>query len=120
MAHPGLHHTKYVYLDDVNLLIASIKKTYTLTEDWTGDLYCGITLGWDYENCTIDISMPGYIKKKLQEYEHATPTKPQHCPYSPEPKLFGTEAQRPHPSDTSPVLSRKLSGAFSIMLVLSL
>jgi hypothetical protein len=77
---------KYVNQDDVNHLIASIKKTYTLTEDWTGDLYCGIKLRWDYENRTINISMPGYIKKKLQEFEHATPTKPQHCPYSPAPK----------------------------------
>ncbi len=51
--------------------------------------------------------MPGYIKKKLQEFEHATPTKPQHCPYSPAPKQFGSEAQRPLPGDTSPVIDDK-------------
>ncbi len=38
---------KYVNQDDVKHLIDSIKKTYTLTEDWTGNLYCGITLEWD-------------------------------------------------------------------------
>jgi hypothetical protein len=84
---------KYVNQDNVNHLIASIKKTYTLTKDWTGNVYCGIKLRWDYENCTVDISMPGYIKKKLQEFEHATPTKPQHCPYSPAPKQFQSKAQ---------------------------
>jgi hypothetical protein len=64
---------------DVNHLIASIKTTYTLTEDWSGDLYCGIKLKWDYKNWAVDILMQGYIKKKLQEYGHVVPKKPQHC-----------------------------------------
>jgi hypothetical protein len=32
------------------------------------------------------------------------PKNPQHCPYSPEPKQFGTKAQRPLPGDPSPLL----------------
>jgi hypothetical protein len=56
---------KYVNEDDVNHLIASIKTTYTLTKDWTEDLYCRIVLSWDYINRTVDILMPGYVKKKL-------------------------------------------------------
>ncbi len=35
---------KYVTQDDVDHLITSFKSTYNLTEDWTGNLYCGITL----------------------------------------------------------------------------
>ncbi len=70
---------------------------YTLTKDWTGNLYCGITLEWDYVGRTIDISMLGYIRRKLQEYKHITPKKLQTYPYSPEPKKFGAEAQAPHP-----------------------
>ncbi len=58
---------KYVKKEDVDHLIASIKSTYSLTEDWTDNMYCRITLEWDYENGHVDISMPGYIKKKLQE-----------------------------------------------------
>jgi hypothetical protein len=54
---------KYINKDDVNQLVASIKTTYTLTEDWSGDLYCGIVLAWDYVNRIVDILMPGYIKK---------------------------------------------------------
>jgi hypothetical protein len=57
---------KYVNRDNINHLIDSIKKTYTLTEDWTSNLYCGITLQWDYVNRHVDILMPNYIKKKLQ------------------------------------------------------
>ena len=34
---------KYVAQEEVDHLITSIKSTYSLTEDWTGNLYCGIT-----------------------------------------------------------------------------
>ena len=89
-------------------LIASIKSTYKkLTEDWTGSLYCGITLDWDYVGRTVDISMPGYIKKKLQEYKHAFPGRIQHCPYSPEPKRFGVDAQAPIGIDATAKLDEK-------------
>jgi hypothetical protein len=64
---------KYINDDDVQPLIASLKTTYKLTEDWTGDLCCGIALDWDHINRTVDISMPGYIKKNIQEYGHLVP-----------------------------------------------
>ena len=46
--------------------------------------------------------MLGYIRKQLQKYKHASPPRPQHCPYSPEPKQYGNDAPRPLPEDTSP------------------
>jgi hypothetical protein len=95
---------KFVNKANVDHLIASINKTYTLTEDWTGGLYCGITLKWDYDGRTVNISMPGYIKMKLQEYKHIMPKKLQMCPYLPEPKKFGAEAQAPLPNDSTPKL----------------
>jgi hypothetical protein len=70
---------KYVNKDDMDHLIASIKMKYMLTKDWTGNLYCGSQLDWDYAGRTVDISMPGYIKKKLQEYGHIMPRKIQGC-----------------------------------------
>ena len=45
--------------------------------------------------------MPGYIKKKLQEYNHAMPTRLQRCPYAPELKQFGSESQAPLPPNES-------------------
>ena len=98
---------KYVNKADADHLVASIKSTYTLSEDWTGNLYCGIALNWDYENRTVDISMPGYIKKKLQEYKHVQTRRQQTTPYTPAPKQFGSKAQRPLPADTSPLLNKK-------------
>jgi hypothetical protein len=70
-------------------------------------LYCGISLQWDYVGRTVDISMPGYIKKKLQEYEQVRPAGVQTCPYSPKPKRFGTEARAPLPPDASSRLDTK-------------
>jgi hypothetical protein len=49
--------------------------------------------------------MPGYIIKQLQKYKHASPQKPQHCPYAPQPKQFGSKTQRPLPPNMSPFLS---------------
>jgi hypothetical protein len=96
---------KYTNKADVDHLIECLKKNYDLTQDWDGDLYCGIKLKWNYDKRTLDISMPGYIVKQLQKYKHDTPTRPQHCPYSPQPKQFGSEAQQLIPKDTSPPLS---------------
>jgi hypothetical protein len=72
---------KYEQQDDVNHLIGVIKTKYVLTKDWTGSLYCSIKLNWDYEKQTLNISMPGYIVKQLQQYKHGAPTCPQHCPF---------------------------------------
>ena len=58
---------KYERKEDIDHLIAAIKDKYKkLTKDWTGDLYCGIKLSWDYVNCMLDISMPSHIIKQLQ------------------------------------------------------
>ncbi len=70
-----------------------------------GDLYCGIKFLWDYNARTLDISMPGYIKKLLHKYKHKMPKNPQHCLYTPVPKQYGAEAQAPLPTNISPKLS---------------
>jgi hypothetical protein len=82
-----------------------MKEMYDLTKDWTGNLYRGIKLNWDYDVRMLDISMTGYIKKLLQKYKHCVPPKPQHCLYSPSPKQYGAKAQIPIPVDISPKLS---------------
>jgi hypothetical protein len=40
-----------------------------------------------------------------KKYKHASPPKLQHCPYTPQPKRFGSKAQRPLPPNMSPLLS---------------
>jgi hypothetical protein len=98
---------KFVNKADVYHLITSIKKTYTLAEDWTGNVYCGIMLKWDNGGRTVNILMAGYIKMKLQEYKHIMPQKLQTCPYLPELKKFGTEVQAPLPHNSTLKLDAK-------------
>ena len=98
---------KYVNKEDVDHLIASIKTIYSLTEDWTENLCCGIALEWNYKNGHVDISMPGYIRNKLQKYGHTMPKRLQTCPYSPEPKKYGSEAPPPLPPDATPKLDAR-------------
>ncbi len=99
---------KYVGKEHADHLIASIRSTYKkLTEDWTGSLYCGIMLDWDYVGRTVDISMPGYIKKNCkntntysqEEYNTA------HIPLN--QRKFGSDAQTPLLPDATQVLDAK-------------
>ncbi len=96
---------KYVGKEHADHLIFCNKKKYELTKDWTGNLYCEIKLNWDYNPQTLNISMPGYIKKLLLKYKHCVPTKPQHCPYSPSPNYYGAKVKDPLLVDISPKLS---------------
>ena len=86
--------------------------------DTTGGLYCGIKLDWHYDQGYVDISIPNYVQKKLIEYEHIKPQRPQYCPYSPNPIQYGKATQDPLPEDTSNLLDKdgnKSSEASSFM-----
>jgi hypothetical protein len=67
----------------------------------------GIALDLDYVSRTVDISMPGYIKKKIKEHGHLVPNQTQKCPYLPKPQNFGFEAQAPLPPKSTPKLDAK-------------
>ena len=64
-------------------------KHYKMTEDWNGELYCGIKLQWNYNEGYVDISMPNYVHKKQVEYEHKPSKRVQNCPYQPNPIRYG-------------------------------
>jgi Reverse transcriptase (RNA-dependent DNA polymerase) len=62
---------QYSKLPDAHHLLAALKQNYeAITVDWTGALFCGISLKWDYTNRTVDLSMPGYISSALAEFDH--------------------------------------------------
>jgi hypothetical protein len=50
---------KYEGLANAHHLINALEQHYTVSKDWTGCLYCGITLHWDYLQQHVDLSMPG-------------------------------------------------------------
>jgi hypothetical protein len=47
----------------------------------------------------------GLHHQTAAKIRHASPPRPQHCPYASQPKQFGSKAQRPLPPDASPPLS---------------
>jgi hypothetical protein len=71
----------------------TLKQHYEVTEDWEGKLYCGILLKWDYENRTVDLSMPGYIENALHKFQQKLPNKPQHAPYPARKPQYGSKVQ---------------------------
>ncbi len=77
---------KYIGDEHLKHLFAALwTETYKIVEDWKGNLYCGISLTWNYDKRYVDIAMPTYVAKQLLWYEHPHPTKLQHCPYNPNP-----------------------------------
>jgi hypothetical protein len=52
----GIRYTKR---DDVEQLIAMLECEYKCTIHWEGNRYVGLTLAWDYDKGTCNISMPG-------------------------------------------------------------
>ncbi len=85
----------------------ALEEHYTVSVDWTGTLYCGITLKWDYTSTprTVDINMPGYADKTCLRFNHPTPARPQHSPYKSTPIQYGAKVQRVA-QDTTPPLNK--------------
>eukprot|EP00957_Ditylum_brightwellii_P020335 1534363-Ditylum_brightwellii.AAC.1 len=54
---------------------------YQIPIDWEGSSYCGLTFEWNYNLGYVDVSMPGYILKALEKFQHPVPKFPQHCPH---------------------------------------
>jgi hypothetical protein len=67
---------KYEGLTNAHHLINALEQHYIVSKDWTGGLYCFITLHWDYLLKHVDLSMPGYITLMLHKYQHP----PYKCP----------------------------------------
>jgi hypothetical protein len=48
-------------------LIYALEQKYTITVDMTGNLFCGVTLDWNYDKGEVKCSMPGAIPKFLEK-----------------------------------------------------
>jgi hypothetical protein len=96
---------RYTGTDHADHLIQTLKLKYTITVDWSGDLYVGLTLKWNYEGGILDISMPGYVDRALARFQHPSPTRPQHSPFQWIKPVYGTKSQlSPDPDTSAPLL----------------
>jgi hypothetical protein len=95
---------KYEGKEHADHLIAALQSTYKITQDWTGGLYIGITLKWDYNNRTVKLSMPGYVKAALHKFQHPEPSRPQDSPYPWNAPRYGENSQDVFIPEFSPLL----------------
>ena len=71
--------------DTADHLIQALKKLYTISIDWTGSLYCSISINWDYYKHICDISVPTYIREAFHKFQHPAPSRPPRRPSCLEP-----------------------------------
>ena len=84
---------KYVGREHAQHLLDCLQSIYTVTTDWSGTKYCGLTLTWDYQARTVQLSMPGYIAKALHRFQHPTPETPEYSPYKYTSTRYSSEPQ---------------------------
>lgn len=98
---------KYLGKEHALHLLSILEAKYpAVATDWTGALYCGITLNWNYNEGYVNILMPGYVKRLLAKFNY-TPKKKRYSPYPVEPHKFGKASQEPMPEDTSPKVDKR-------------
>jgi hypothetical protein len=98
---------KYVGKEHTLHLKSVLKSYYPLSTDWTGNRYIGIHLDWDYHHRKVHLSMPGYKAKALKQFQHKTPSKPQHSPFPTKPIKYGAKKQYATPPSTALLLDLK-------------
>jgi hypothetical protein len=95
---------KYTGTEHAQHLIDTLQALYTVTIDWDGTRYLGLTLAWDYEHRTLDMSMPDYIDQALTRFQRSPPLTPQHAPHPWTPPTYGVATQlTPVPDTTEPL-----------------
>jgi hypothetical protein len=101
----------FVGKENADHLLHLLESNYQITKEWDAKTYCGLNLDWDYINRTIDISMPGYVAKALQRFEHPSTSRKQDSPHAWTKPDNGAKQQLTPPIDDSRNLeaSEKLS-----------
>jgi hypothetical protein len=82
-------------------LLEAIRQDYKCSTDWTGSLYTGIDLNWNYTTNILKIAMSGYVA------EHPKLAKPQDSPYQAAPIQYGSPIQMTEPSRNNPPCDKK-------------
>jgi hypothetical protein len=100
---------KYVGKKHADNLINVLQQSYDLTTDWETKVYSGMSLKWDYNNRTCDISMPGYVSNVLSKFQHDAPKHPKHTLSIYVIPVYGAKTQYATQDETPP-LTDKQSG----------
>jgi hypothetical protein len=100
---------QYVGKEHAQNLIDALETDQIVSKDWTGGLYCGITLKWDYSNRHVDLPMPVYIKDALHKFQNPMPNRPHYAPHNLTVPDYGQRIQyAPLPEATPQQQHKKL------------
>jgi len=97
---------KYVGEEHAQHLLKVLQQHYEVSTDWEGAKYIGITLDWDYDGRKVHLTMPGYIQKALERFQHIIPKRLQDQPYPHEAVKYGAKIQYAKGEDLSPKLGK--------------
>ena len=97
---------KYVGKEHAEHLLRTLRKDYTVTDDWKGEKYNGITIDWDYVKRQVHLSMPGYCKEALTRFKHKLRkvNDQPHCHVLP---VYGRTVQYAAKEDESPKVDKE-------------
>jgi hypothetical protein len=99
---------QYSLLQDAQHLLAALKQHYeAITVDWEGTQYCGITLQWNYEKRTVDLSMPGYVQAALDDFNFTSTSCAEPQPHRHNPPQYGVKTQLTDPINVTTPLDNK-------------
>ena len=84
----------------------TIEENYTVSKEWDGLRYIGITIDCDYKRRQVHLSMPNYVTKYLKQFKHKLQKK-QHQPYPSAPIIYGSKKQYATTLSTAPFLDKK-------------
>ena len=84
---------KYVGEKHTKHLMSVLRESYNITHKWKGEKYISITIDCDYQQRQVHLSMPGYVDKALQQFNHPYPTKRRDSPYPCTSIKYGAKIQ---------------------------
>jgi hypothetical protein len=96
---------KYVGKQHAEHLRNTFLRAYELTTDWMAPLYSGMTLKWDYNKPTCNISMPG-VSNVLSKFQRDYPKHPQHTPSRYVTPVYGAKTQYATKNETPPLTAQ--------------
>ena len=97
---------KYVGNDKTEQLIKVLEEHYTLTRDWSGEKYVGLTMNLDHVKREVCLTMTGYVAKLLYCFQHNHTPKMQQKNHPYVPTNYWDKTKYATPLDDSKPLYR--------------
>jgi hypothetical protein len=93
---------------DAEHLFSALKDKCSLTQDWSGSNYLGMTLDWNHTAVRphVDVSVPKFVDEGRSKHQHLSPKFAQHAPHLWSKPVCGQKAQHAT-ADTSSSLDKK-------------